>query len=154
NGDVAVCHPGGFNLVHRYIAVGVTRAGIHSHDTEDPGNGLNMWVLVDEYADWPQIMVRDRYLLLNHNNLGQGQSHLHVFNADDLAAGKQNLTALQVPGWTYTADDFNVDAVDWSAGTTVGVTLTTPTYFTSMHGGSGGLIYMVAGSGNYLVVYA
>jgi hypothetical protein len=60
---------------------------------------------------------------------------------------------LQVPGYHFDRDDFNVDAYDWTHDKHVGVTLDTALYLTTVHGASDGVAFFAAGFENYLIVY-
>ncbi len=132
----------------RFIVVAVTRPGV---DSEDPNNGFYTWTLVNDYADWPQIMVHGDYLLLNHKDLGFGQLRLYVFNATSLANGDHDGEFMPFTAWKYDATDFNTTAYDWSAKASVDVALDTAQAFVNAHGTS--VTYLVGGYQNYLVIY-
>jgi hypothetical protein len=60
-------------LKRRYIAVAVSQ-------TEDPRDGFNFYILVNQYADWPQAAIQGKYLVLNHrSNIISSPDNLKVF---------------------------------------------------------------------------
>jgi hypothetical protein len=148
-------------LLHRYIAVAVTKAS--SLDRENPLNGFRTFVLVDDYGDWPQMMVHDSFLLLNTRDMNTN-NRLYVFNANDLAYGSYTAdqSVLTVGSTMYDADGtspgskgaLNGAAVDWMNNKNATVKLTTPIFFVKQSGASDGVSYLVAGSnGTQLAVF-
>lgn len=77
--DKNACAPLETGIPHRFIAVAVSKS-------EDPRDGFNEFVLVDEYGDWPRIAVHGPFLILSHNNKG----NIFLFDADKLARNDFN----------------------------------------------------------------
>ncbi|MDD5036092.1 MAG: hypothetical protein PHE55_15180 [Methylococcaceae bacterium] len=162
--DFGTCHPADAatlkQMLHRYTAVAVTKAS--SFDSENPLNGFRTFVLVDDYGDWPQMMVHDSFLLLNTRN-SDTNNRVYVFNANDLAYGKFTPDqAILTVGYTmFDADGtspgsqgaLNGPAVDWMNNQDATVNMTTPIFFVKQSGATDGVTYMVAGSGNQLAVF-
>lgn len=155
-GGTAVCNPGAPDMAHRFIVVAATGKTPPiiggSADPENPQAFYN-WTLVDDYADWPQIMVHDKYLLLNHRDLEFGGLRLYAFDADKLAGGFKDGTTLEVTPWTFNAFNFNTIAFDWDSKVGIFAQLDTPQYFVSTHGATNGVTYLVAGDHKYLIIY-
>jgi hypothetical protein len=148
-------------LLHRYIAVAVTKAPIDQDG--DPALGFSTYVLVDEYGDWPQMMVHDNFLLLNTRDSGNlTNKRVWVFNANDLAYSTftPDQTVLGAPSTMYDADGtspgsqgaLNETAVDWMNSTDRSVTTSTPIMFVKQQA-TDGVTYMVSSMGTKLVVY-
>jgi hypothetical protein len=131
------------DLVHRFIAVAVTQEDL----TKPPFT----YVLVDHqglHGDWPQITVSNDYLVINRH----AANPIDIFNAVDLAAGKDAGTALKVKPLKEVA------YADLVAGLTpVGPFSWTPTdsiKLVNNRGPSDGMTYMFGFSGNMLLVFA
>ena len=73
------CAPLATGIPHRFIAVAVSVS-------EDPRDGFNEFVLVDEYGDWPRIAVHGPFLILSHND----KQNVYLFDADRLAKNDFN----------------------------------------------------------------
>ncbi len=77
--DQSACAPLETGIPRRFIAVAVSKS-------EDPRDGFNEFVLVDEYGDWPRIALHGPFLILSHNNKG----NIFLFDADKLARNDFN----------------------------------------------------------------
>ena len=116
-------------MLHRYIAVAVSRPGATSADPEDPANGFSSFILADDYGDWTQLMVHNGLVLVNSRDLGT-DNRLYVFGADDLINGTiPNGSVLPTPSAKFDKNNFNRSAVDWVNKKTVQVTLNTAMMF-------------------------
>jgi hypothetical protein len=88
-----LCAPQGSDLVHRFVAVAVSR-------TEDPRDGFFQYVLEELYADWPRMGVHGPYLVVGHN----ANPVVVLFDADKLAKGNFNNGAVVLG--IYRKEDF------------------------------------------------
>lgn len=132
--SATTCHvvaPSVLNKVlHRYIAVAVSRPGAASSDVEDPANGFKSYILVDDYADWSQLMVHNGLVLVNSRDLATN-NRLYVWGANDLITNAviPNNAILPTPSAKFDNSNFNGAAVDWVNGKTVQVQLATAMMF-------------------------
>jgi hypothetical protein len=88
-------------LKRRYIAVAVSK-------TEDPRDGFRYYILVNQYADWPQCAIQGKYLVLNHrSNMISWPEPLNVFvfAIDPLVNGTAPAIG-SVPLRTFSKADF------------------------------------------------
>lgn len=74
--DTEACAPQESRLPRRFVAVAVTK-------TEDPRDGFNEFVLVDDYADWPRVAIHGPFLIISHNS----NNNVFLFDAQKLADG-------------------------------------------------------------------
>ena len=133
-----ICMPAWSGLAHRFIAVAVSKSG------EDPAGGFYTYILVDDYADWPQFTVHDDYLVLNHRAAG---STTYVFDAKTLADGSAgDSSALEIKPL------LTIDAAALRARLPFNVP-TTALIPATVHGDSDRVTYLAAGFGSLLVVY-
>ena len=133
-----ICMPAWSGLAHRFIAVAVSKSG------EDPAGGFYTYILVDDYADWPQFTVHDDYLVLNHRAAG---STTYVFDAKTLADGSAgDSSALEIKPL------LTIDAAALRARLPFNVP-TTALMPATVHGDSDRVTYLAAGFGSLLVVY-
>jgi hypothetical protein len=149
------CHHVGAKIkdyLHRFIAVAVSRPGASNADVEDPANGFSTFVLVDDYGDWSQFMVRNGMVLANER--ANTNNKLYVWGAHDLTDGLlADQTLFPQPSAKYDSSNFDGKAVDWVHNKTVSVQLNVPMMFVRQQSDDK-VTYLVSGTGDgKLVVY-
>ena len=141
-------------VLHRYIAVAVSRPGAHSADVEDPANGFNSYILADIYGDWTQLMVHNGLVLVNSRD-PRTNNKLFVFGAADLMynGAIANNAILPPPSATFDNSNFNGPAADWDTLQTVNVKLASAMMFVRQQSDNV-VTYLLSGtSDGKIVVY-
>src|SRR5262249_51253122 len=133
-----VCDKDWDGLAHRYVVVAVSKG-------EDPASGFHTYVTADDYSDWPQFVVHDDYLIVNHMDTDWGINQF-VYNAKDMADGV-NDGAILVGKELLTLNGKQLTEL------CPDLPPQTPLTPITIHGDSDRALYLVAGSKDRLLVY-
>jgi hypothetical protein len=155
DGSDAVCHTDWPVRPRRFTAVAVSK-GEHSLKLSDNSPDFFQYVLVDEYADWPQMSVGGDFLILNHRD---SASNTNVFDAKSLASGTDAGTVMKVKPLAILSSQDLTDtlhsplfphesATEFSGDSGVRMLPV------NTHDDSGGLTFLVGGYASLLFVFA